>query len=79
MLAMSIDEMREAAQQLSRSRVGTNALRVLLKWMDEDGLNLDAFNREAVATLLSGAWGPFAGSARDVMREALGENAPQDL
>lgn len=61
----------DAVEQLANSRIGLNALRRLLAWLDEDGLGLDATNQVAVLTILDGAWGQFAGSARDFMREYL--------
>jgi ribosomal protein L37AE/L43A len=70
---LTIDDMYDAAAQLRKSSKGTHALRALLRWLDADGLSLDQMNRLAVFTLLEGAWGPFAGSARDAMREVLGE------
>lgn len=66
-------EIYSAAEHLSETVRGENALRVLLAWLyDGDGLGLDAENQEAVLTLLHGAWGPWAGTVRDAMREALG-------
>ena len=68
---LTIEDMREAAAQLAKSSKGRNALSAVLGWLDADGLSLDELNQEAVFTLLSGAWGPFAGSARDAMRDVL--------
>jgi hypothetical protein len=62
----------EAARQLAKSEKGRQALRAVLDWLDADGCSLDAVNQEAVFVLLAGAWGGFAGTARDAMREALG-------
>lgn len=62
----------EAATHLSKTTRGRNALRALLAWLDDDGLGLDFTNKEAVLTLLAGAFGSYPGTARDAMREALG-------
>lgn len=64
-------ELREAAEQLSRSQKGRHAMQHVLAWLDEDGLSLDAENQQAVLTLLDGAWGSFAGTARDLMRAVV--------
>lgn len=63
--------MRECVDQLAKSHVGRNAMRHVLSWLDEDGLLMDFDNREAITTLLAMAWGSYAGSARDAMRDAL--------
>ena len=65
-------DLTAAANQLANSRVGRNALRTVLDWLDADGLSLDGDNQAALLTLLDGAWGAYAGTARDAMREALG-------
>lgn len=44
-------------------------MRHLLAWLDDDGLSLDRQNQDAVINILEGAWGPYAGTARDYMRE----------
>lgn len=72
---LTIEDMHEAAKQLARSGRGRSALKALLAWLDTTGVGLDLENQEAVCTLLDGAWGPFTGSARDAMREALGEES----
>ncbi len=61
----------DAANHLALSDKGRNAMRHVLVWLDEDGLSLDFTNKEAVLTLLNGAWGKYAGTARDAMRDAL--------
>lgn len=60
----------EAVKQLSRSRRGRNALRMLLALLDDGGISLDALNQFALLTLLQDAWAK-PGSTRDLMREAL--------
>lgn len=68
---LTIEDLEAAAEQLAKSHVGRNALRAVLAWLDADGLSLDQMNQEAVFALLGGCWGPFAGSGRDAMRNAL--------
>lgn len=68
---LTIEDMTAAAEQLSRSQKGRAAMKSLLKFMDGDGLSLDQHNQIAVLQLLEGYWGPFTGSARDAMRDAL--------
>lgn len=65
-------EMRKAAQHLAKTERGREAMRVLLDWWDRGtGLGLDAVNQDCVLTLITAAWGPLPGSARDAMRDAL--------
>jgi hypothetical protein len=62
-----------AAQRLSKTDKGRDALRRLLDWMEEGGgLSLDGRSKSDVALLLQGAWGEFAGTAREEMHAALG-------
>lgn len=71
-MKLSIEQVEAAARQLARSGRGRMAMRGLLKWMEASGgIGLDESNQEAVLTLLAAVWGPFSGSARDVMRDAL--------
>lgn len=66
-------DLTEAAQQLARSHRGRDALRRLREWMEEgEVLGLDQDNQDAVLTLLCGAWDGLPGSAREVIRDALG-------
>jgi hypothetical protein len=54
--------------------MGRHALQVLLAWLDDEnfsGLSLDQDNKQSVLALLEGAFGPYPGSARDYMRDAL--------
>lgn len=62
-----------AVAQLNKTDRGRSAMRHMLGWLDDDGLGLDEKNKSAALTLLLGAWGTFPGSARDAMRDALGE------
>lgn len=66
-----VEDLTHAARALARTERGRNALRRLLDWLDEDGLGLDFVGQEAALTLLEGAWGKYAHSARDAMRDAL--------
>lgn len=70
---MDTTDLQSAAQALARTDRGRNAMLHLLAWLDDDGLGLDSQGQEAVITLLAGAWGRYAGTARDVMREEIGE------
>lgn len=72
-MALTQEDMREAAQQLSHSGRGRQAMLGLLKWLEECGIGLDQHNQHAVFTLLEGVWGPYTSTARDEMRDALGE------
>lgn len=62
-----------AARNLARTERGRNAMTRLLAWLDDDGLGLDIVNKESVLTLLNGAFNQYPGTARDAMREALGQ------
>ena len=61
------DEVREAVEQLAKSRKGVNALRHLLEWFEDDALSLDMHNQRAVVVLLTGAWSGYPGSVREWM------------
>lgn len=70
--SMMPQELEAAAQQLARSERGRNALRGVLDLLEQRGaLGLDPDNRYAVLTLLEGAWGGYASTARDAIRDAL--------
>lgn len=66
---MDEQTLRSAGAALDKTSRGRQAMRYLLAWLDDSGLGLDAIGQEAVLELLDGAWGGFAGTARDVMRE----------
>ena len=68
---IALRDVEEAVLRLNQSTRGHNALRVLVNWLDDDGLGLDVDNKLAVLTLLQGAFGPFPVRARDLMRDAL--------
>ena len=77
----SESDLCDAATTLAVSTRGRNAMIAILRWLDDDGLSLDAANQAAVLTILSGAWGSFGSTARDVMRHAIerwGEYAEAD-
>lgn len=65
------DEISVAVGILSQSSRGRNAMRHALAWLDDDGLGLDQRSQEAVLALLDAAWGSYAGSVRDAMRDSL--------
>jgi hypothetical protein len=66
-------ELFRAANLLASHDGGRDALRRLVDWLDSGGCSLDQRSQQAVLTLLAVAWGGYAGTALDVMREVLGE------
>jgi len=64
-------DIREAAARLGYSERGFQAMQHLLSWLDAGGIGLDGTNQADILTILHAAWGPFAGTARDCMREVL--------
>ena len=64
-------DVEEAVSHLARSRHGREAMQSLLSWLDANGCSLDQVNQECVFTVLEAAWGAYAGTTRDLMREAL--------
>jgi hypothetical protein len=68
MKTLTVGDIEHAAESLCRSERGRAAVKDLLAFLDNGGLSLDAENRNHVTTLLCGAWGPYPGTARDVMR-----------
>ena len=62
-------DVTDAATVLSKTTRGRHAMRWLLGWLEDDGIGLDGIGQEAVINLLQGAWGQWAGSTRDAMRE----------
>ena len=72
----SIEDLERASAQLRRSEKGQQAMRNLLAFLDAGRISLDANNQQACRVLLAGAWGRFAGTAREVMRaEAMSDAA----
>jgi hypothetical protein len=63
-------DLQNAVEQLMLSGRGQTALKQLVKWLDDAGLGLDSDNQDAVLLLLQAAWGPFPGTAPDLMRDA---------
>jgi len=68
---VTVEDLIDAAQHLAKSAKGRDALRAILKWLDDSGIGLDHENKKAVFTLMFGAFGKFPGTARDAMRDAL--------
>ncbi len=64
-------QMEQAVEVLQGSERGRATLQGVLTLLDESALGLDHRGQNAVMTLLRSAWGPFAGSTRDCMRDAL--------
>lgn len=65
--------LRADAQHLATSDRGLDALHRVLEWLEISGLGLDRRNQNAILTLLTNAWGGYAGTVRDVMHEVLGD------
>jgi hypothetical protein len=74
---MLLEDVRKAVEQLARSDKGRSAMRHLLKWLEDDGLSLDHENQAAAVTVLKGAWGAWAGTTRDLLREAIRARKPR--
>lgn len=68
---MTEENLRDAAQTLGATERGRQSMEALLRFLDEGGIGLDLKNQSAFRTLLDGAWGEFAGTARDAMRDEL--------
>ena len=74
----SLEDLRYAVEYLTRTERGRNALKRLLAWLDDDGLGMDAYNQRAAMTVLESAWGPWSGTARDLMREEAIPSTPNE-
>lgn len=64
-------DMEHAVEVLSSSQRGRDTMQSVLNLLDDHALGLDYPNQNAVMTILRAAWGPFAGSTRECMAEAL--------
>jgi len=64
-------DMELAVEKLAESERGRAVMLGLLKLLDDHALGLDYQGQKAVVTLLHSAWGSFAGSTRDYMRDTL--------
>ena len=62
MLNISIVDVERAIGQLGRSEQGRQAMRDLLVFLENGGIDLDAANRLSFLCLLSGAWHDHAGT-----------------
>lgn len=69
--APSREDMEQAVVILARSDRGRATMQGVLSLLDEHALGLDYHGQNAVLTVLRAAWGPYAGSARDLMRDTL--------
>lgn len=65
------EDLARSAERLAESSEGRQALVCVRDLID--GPALDRTNQTAIFLLLSGAWGPLAGSAGDAIRTALGD------
>jgi hypothetical protein len=68
-----VDGLRRAAQHLAKTDKGRDALRRVVDWLEASALSLDDMNKTAILLLLEGAWEGMAGTARELMHEALGD------
>jgi hypothetical protein len=66
-------ELNIAASALGRSERGRKAMQDTLVMLDGGGIALDQSNINALVTLLMAAWSTHPQSARDAMREVLGQ------
>lgn len=64
-------DMEHAVEVLSSSQRGRDTMQSVLNLLDDHALGLDYPNQNAVMTVLRAAWGPFAGSTRECMADAL--------
>lgn len=72
---MTDTEIKSAIDQLMQSERGRRALQSLDVWIGMHGQGLDQQNREAVLTLLVGAWGPRCGTVRTTIADSLSRAA----
>lgn len=70
--------LRHIAVHLATTDKGRDALRRVLDWLESSGLSLDSDNQQGILLLLDAAWGDYAGTVRDLMREALREPDAMD-
>jgi hypothetical protein len=64
-----------AIEDLGRTGRGRGVMRDLLQLFDSGGVGLDAQGQASVRILLAAVWGPYTGSARDAMCEAVAGTA----
>ena len=63
--------LQAAIAQLERSPRGRRALYTLAEWLSTSGWGLDAANQESIQVLVQSAWGPYRGTAFDMIRRAI--------
>lgn len=68
---VSAKNLDRAVVQLGRSEKGQQAMRDLLALLENGGISLDADNQTHVLCLLSGAWGNYAGTVLETLREVV--------
>jgi len=68
---MTMEQLDKAGSLLAESEKGRQAMRDLLAFLDNGAIGLNEQNQAAIMALLDGAWGEYAGTARDVMRDWL--------
>lgn len=73
--APSRSNMEQAVAVLAGTERGRASLQEVLGLLDGEASGLDYQGQNAVMTLLQAAWGPFGGSTRDSIRDALHQSA----
>lgn len=72
-VTVNAGEIDRCVAVLARSDRGRAVMRQTLAMLDDVGIGLDARGQLALMTLLTAAFTTHPGTARDAMREALGE------
>lgn len=60
-----------AIAQLEGSPRGRRALYTLAEWLATSGWGLDGANQESIQVVIQSAWGPYRGTAFDMIRRAM--------
>ena len=68
----TIGDIEKAAERLLQSEKGKQAAVDLLAMLENGAIGLDDQNQAAVIAILDGAWGEYAGTALDVLRDKTG-------
>jgi hypothetical protein len=69
---MTIEQLDKAGSKLAESDRGLQAMRDLLAFLENGAVGLDDDNQAALMAILNGAWGEYAGTALDVLRDKTG-------
>ena len=77
---VSIEDLERAVTNLNRSDKGQQSMRDLLAFLENGGISLDGNNQLHVLSLLSGAWGNYAGTTLEALRSMVRpENEPEPI